>query len=160
VDLIYKGSLLERLRSKHAEIIHDLTFEKFNIDHLIISEKGVLLIETKNYSKTKGQKVIVQNDHLLINNQKNTKILEQVRSYGMHLQDLLKELTGRTFAVTKVVLFVDWFVEGNQLNSDVWVMNEKAFFKTFEKLHNTISKDDSLLISCQLRKWSYHHSAL
>ena len=42
-----------------ARVFHDIPSFDFNIDHVIISENGVFLIETKTYSKPKrGQAVI------------------------------------------------------------------------------------------------------
>jgi len=45
------GQYLELLREKGHRVYHDILGENFNIDHVIISRKGVFIIETKTYSK-------------------------------------------------------------------------------------------------------------
>jgi len=45
------GQYLEILREQGHRVFHDLLGDCFNIDHVIVSMKGIFLIETKTYSK-------------------------------------------------------------------------------------------------------------
>ena len=40
------GHFLEGLRAKGCQVFHDIVGGKFNIDHLIVSPRGIFLIET------------------------------------------------------------------------------------------------------------------
>ncbi len=63
------GQYLESLREKGHRVFHDLLGENFNIDHVIVSKKGVFVVETKTYSKPyKGApKIIFDGEKLTIN---------------------------------------------------------------------------------------------
>ena len=57
------GQYLDKLREKGHRIFHDLLGDNFNLDHVIISEKGIFVIETKTYSKpVKGEAKIYFDD--------------------------------------------------------------------------------------------------
>jgi len=45
------GQSLEELRSGGAIILHDIMADGFNVDHVVISPKGLFVIETKTRSK-------------------------------------------------------------------------------------------------------------
>ena len=52
-------------------LYHDIPFENYNIDHLVISTNGVFVVETKGRSKkirdgSKQYRVTVENDSLVI----------------------------------------------------------------------------------------------
>ena len=50
------GQELEKLRAQGCHIYHDIPAGNFNIDHVVISTKGIFAIETKTYSKpARGQ---------------------------------------------------------------------------------------------------------
>jgi hypothetical protein len=52
------GQSLEELRLVGAEVFHDVLGDGFNLDHVVISDRGVFVIETKTRSKPKtGGKV-------------------------------------------------------------------------------------------------------
>jgi nuclease-like protein len=45
------GHLLEALRANGAQVFHDLPGNGFNVDHAVISTRGIYAIETKTWSK-------------------------------------------------------------------------------------------------------------
>ena len=54
------GQFLESLRADGCVIFHDIIAENFNLDHVIVSKKGIYAIETKTYSKPeKGEAKII-----------------------------------------------------------------------------------------------------
>src|SRR4030042_2234030 len=62
------GQSLEELRSGGAIVLHDIMADGFNGDHVVISSKGIFVIETKTYSKPNGRdaKVIFDGDKVSI----------------------------------------------------------------------------------------------
>src|SRR6266446_2229546 len=48
------GQSLEELRSVGAQVFHDVLGEGFNLDHVVICDRGVFVIETKTRSKPKA----------------------------------------------------------------------------------------------------------
>jgi hypothetical protein len=45
------GQYLERFREQGFQVFHDVVGEHFNIDHVLIGDKGIFAIETKTFSK-------------------------------------------------------------------------------------------------------------
>ena len=45
------GQYLEKLRKHGAQVFHDIPSKGFNLDHVVIMQSGVYVIETKTYSK-------------------------------------------------------------------------------------------------------------
>lgn len=86
------GQTLDLLREKGCRVFHDMVEEKFNLDHVIINEHGVFLIETQCYSKPeKGEcKIIYSEDGLSVNNYKaDRKVLIQVAAQKKWLEKKL-----------------------------------------------------------------------
>lgn len=125
------GQYLERLRENGAQLFHDIPSKGFNLDHVVISDSGIYVIETKTYSKPDtGTSVIVYDgETVLINNTTRTgKPIIQVKAAAGWLSGMLEESTGRKFEIRPVVLFPGWFIEptAEARSSDVWVLNPKA----------------------------------
>lgn len=153
------GEHLELLREKGYKIFHDIVGENFNIDHVIISDKGIFLIETKTYSKPKGEdaKVHFDGKEIIVAGSKPDKnILGQVNASSNWLRNLLRESTGKEFQIKPVIVFPGWFIEttneGNQ--GDCWVLNENALPKWIENEHiPPIPEDDVTLAAYHLSRY-------
>ena len=63
------GQYLELFREDGCHIYHDILGDNFNVDHVVISSKGVFVVETKTYSKPEKGKAIITFDgqQILIN---------------------------------------------------------------------------------------------
>ncbi len=88
--------------------LHDLTFDGFNIDHVVIGPTGVFTIETKSH---RGR-VSANGDDLLLNGRPFEKhILKQAWSEAYALRDLLQRAIGAPCAVQPILCFPKAFVE-------------------------------------------------
>ena len=63
------GQFLETLTDTECRIFHDVVVDGFNIDHVMVSRRGVFAIETKTYSKPKKGRAVIKyvGDTLIIN---------------------------------------------------------------------------------------------
>lgn len=152
------GQFLDDLREKGYRIYHDIVGDNFNIDHVIISKKGIYVVETKTYSKPeKGRsKIYFDGEELSIDALgKQTKPIIQVNSASNWLKGILRETTGKEFAVKPVVLFPGWFVESTKegKKSNTWVLNPKALPSYIENQPNIISQEDVKLASFHLTRY-------
>jgi hypothetical protein len=91
------GQELERTRIRGCCVYHDIVDEKqkFNIDHVLIGEVGVLVFETKARAKpVKGDtSVKYQNGQLVFSDGRQSKAeLDQAQRNGKHVQKLLLQL--------------------------------------------------------------------
>lgn len=104
---------MEKLRTQGCMVFHDIVGEDFNIDHVVVSDKGIFLIETKTYSKPNlvNPKVNYKKGKLTIDGLGDmSKIITQVKASSTWLKRTLEESTGKTFLIKPVILFPGWYV--------------------------------------------------
>lgn len=148
------GQYLDILREQGARILHDIVGEHFNIDHLVISEKGIFTVETKTYSKPeKGEACVrVINGEVYANEYKiPSSPLIQSRAQVGWIRELLEESSGKKFPVQGVVVFPGWFVEPSK--EDVWVLNPKALPTFLENSSVKLSSEDVHLAFFHLSRY-------
>ncbi len=145
------GQYLELFREQGMKVFHDIVGDNFNIDHLLVSKKGIYLIETKTYSKPqKGKTEIVFDGQSISINGKiyNDNIIIQVTAGASWLSDLIEELTAREFQVHPVVLFPGWYVKmTNRFKSKIWVLSPKSLNSFINHQPDTLSSEDVKLVS-------------
>jgi hypothetical protein len=148
------GHFLEQLRAKDCRVFHDVVGDGFNIDHLIISPRGLFLIETKTYSKPMRGRVDVDFDgeRLLVNGHEPKKDpIKQVQALSRWLRDLLLESTGRRFAIKCAVVFPGWYTHMRTDNkSRVWVLNPKMLPAFIDREPITLQSEDVALVSSRI----------
>lgn len=144
------GQYLESFREDGMKIHHDIIGDGFNIDHILISTKGVYLIETKTYSKPLKGKTEIEFDGLDFyhNGVKyNDNIQIQVIAGSSWLKDIIEELTVKKVDVKPVVVFPGWFVKmTNKHTSNIWALNPKNLKTFINKQEEIIPKEDVQLI--------------
>jgi len=152
------GQFLESLREKGHRVFHDLIGDNFNLDHVIISRKGIYVIETKTYSKpAKGESKITFDGKQIFLDRKTfiTEPIVQVTAASKWLKNILKETTGKDFTVKPVILFPGWFIEttDNGKKSDIWILNPKALPSFIENQRETINQEDMMLASFHISRY-------
>lgn len=109
------GQYLELFRESGCHVYHDIVGDLFNVDHVVISEKGIYVIETKTYSKPEsGQSAITYDGQQILINGKQTytDIIIQVTAATSYIKKVFNDLTGKVFDPFHVVLLLGWFVKG------------------------------------------------
>ena len=150
------GQYLETFREMGCHVYHDILGDKFNVDHVVISPKGIFVIETKTYSKpAKGDaRIHFDGQKILINgNEPLTDIVTQVSAGSSYIKRILKKSTGKDFDAFPVVLFPGWFVEGEgNKKGKMWVLEPKAFKKFIDRQQLKLSEEDVQLASYHLSR--------
>ncbi len=150
------GQYLDELKGDGARVLHDIIGDGFNIDHVIISEHGIFVVDTKTYQKpAKGEAIIsVKDDNIFVNNVLITRNpITQGKALARWLQELLEKSTGRKYPVQPVVVFPGWFVEKMRGNQDVWVLNPKALPTFIKNNRQEISQEDIHLVFYHLARY-------
>ena len=141
------GQELERTRAKGCSIYHDVINDKpkFNIDHVLIGEVGVMVFETKAKAKPlKGETSIkYQNGSLVFSTgQKSKTEVDQAKRNGKYVQKLLLQLINdsnkaslRRFTsenplpMETCLVFPGWHVEyKSAFGSDINLSNDAMLF--------------------------------
>ncbi|MEQ1558853.1 MAG: nuclease-related domain-containing protein [Methyloglobulus sp.] len=152
------GQYLENLRENGAKVFHDIPGDNFNLDHVVICQSGLYVIETKTYSKPdKGEaKIIFNGDAIFLNGKiKVDKPIIQVRAASKWLNDLILELTGLKLTVKPVIVFPGWFIEptSEAKNSEVWVLNPKALPTFIGNSKEQLSVEQVRMVSGHLGRY-------
>lgn len=124
------GQFLDGLREDGARIFHDIPGEGFNLDHVVISQKGIFVVETKTLSKPHPDaKITIDGERVLVAGRAMDRDpVKQSRAQVTWLATVLEESTGRKFPVKGSVVFPGWYVERPPANSklDVWILSARA----------------------------------
>lgn len=147
--------LEEKLRPLGCQVLHDIPFDGFNIDHVVIGRGGIYCIETKTHSKpAKGYSEIKYDGACVTVNgfKPDRDPIVQAKAAAHSLHELLDSSTGKKFSVKPVVLYAGWFIKG-PTDADVWVLNEKALPTFIGKAKETLPPEDINLITYHLKRY-------
>lgn len=116
----YVGQVLtDTLVPLGCKVFHDLPFDGFNIDHLVVSPYGVFVVETKTRRKPIDGKS-GKHEYKVFYDGKRLSFTSGLKDYGaldqtqFNAKEVAKWLNGETGCVVPVcpvLLFPGWFVE-------------------------------------------------
>lgn len=133
------GSELNHLMLDGARVFHDLQAENFNLDHVIVSTKGVFCVETKSRVKyfevdaKQGAKLDFDGKSLKFPSHIETAPVEQVKMNCKWLKDWLSQAIGEPIDVRPVLVFPGWYVT-TTARTDIIVLNGKNCRGFFDKI--------------------------
>lgn len=156
------GEYLDRLRVFGYRVYHDVPGEGGNIDHVIISTRGIYTIETKSRSKpSKGRaKIVFDGEAVSVDGAPpESAPIIQARAQAAHLKRLLREITGRQFEVRPLVVFPGWYVKQPDAaqESSAWVLSPKRLYKWIEREPETVPAEAVRLAASQLAAYIRKH---
>ena len=100
-----------------AAVFHDFPAENFNIDHVVISTRGVFAVETKGYTKPgdwtgkESATVTFDGTYLQFPTWKTKEPLEQAERQAQWLAKWATSAIGDPVTVTPVLALPGWFVK-------------------------------------------------
>ena len=150
------GQELNLLQGRDGyHVFHDIPSKDFNVDHVIISNRGIYLIETKTFSKSiRGNpKITYDGEQILVDGQRPERDpIRQALALRQWLIKLLEDRTSRRFPVRAVIVFPGWFVEKTKptKRDDLWVLNPKGVPKFIENEPVLLKPEDVALASFTL----------
>jgi len=136
---------LDLLKQQGAVVMHDVVGDGFNIDHVILTKKGLFVAETQTRSKPMhgSPTITFDGNALLVNGWKPDRDpLSQAEANARWVAKELEASTGKGFPVRPVVLFPGWFVEPIPRGSKVWILEPKALPAFIEKEPVRLSDED------------------
>ena len=124
------GQELNQLMLHGCHVYHDFPAEKFNIDHVVVSPKGVLAIETKGRAKpdknggTAEATVVYDGSVLKFPGWFEKEPLEQTKRQAKWMSSWLSSATGEPVAVHPVLVLPGWFIQRDK-PTDIVIFNGK-----------------------------------
>lgn len=133
----------------NMHIYHDLVddVKEFNIDHVVVSKKGIFIFETKTYRKDEGitNKITSSGKELFKNGKKMIKNIPlQVKGQVQWLQSELLQKTGKKYTIIPSIVFVGWYVEGHKID-DINITTAKTLKHILENQYRDVLYDDEEL---------------
>lgn len=128
------GQILDReMPPKGYRVYHDIQIRKgrrtMNIDHLILGDNGVFLIEDKTWSKPlKGQTVVrFDGRRVYRNDVPDERPVKEAFALAKEANAYIKDLSGVSVPVKPVLVFVGWYNQAeNRHDSPILVLSEKG----------------------------------
>lgn len=148
--------ILEEINRNGGFVIHDIPAGGFNIDHVVISPRGVYAIETKYMTKRKSGKNELQfHAGVLTLGGAPLKCdpVPQAEQSAKELKRIFKSL-GVDKVARPVVLVPGWFVErGERCPKGNWVLEPKAFPQWLAKERETMTAADAAALAGLLNQY-------
>lgn len=154
------GEGLQELIKQGATVFHDIQGEKFNLDHVVVSQHGVFLIETKTYSKPIKKESVITHDksNIYVDGfpiERNPIV--QVNALSKWLQELLQKSTGVKFNIKPVILFPGWYTEKVKGGEEIWILNPKALPTFMANEPIRLKETDVHLVAFHLSRYIRTH---
>jgi hypothetical protein len=148
---------LDVLKRDGSFVLHDVLGDGFNLDHVIVSTKGIFAVETKTLSKPQPKATVVfDGQSLTVDGARLSRNpIEQVRAQMTWLANLLKQSTGRTLPVRGVVVFPSWWTRqtGRARDSGIWVLEPKAVRGYLAHEPDRLSAEDASMACFHLQQY-------
>lgn len=132
----FVGEELSRLIGLGFEIYHDVPFDGFNIDHVLVGPRGVFIVETKTRRKPvndagkKEFKVQFDGKCLLWPWGTDSHGIEQAKNNAKTLSGWLSSATGKNVWATPILTLPGWLVELKAPTTDgLFVLNPKQIYQ-------------------------------
>ena len=152
----FVGEELSRMIVNGFEIYHDLPFDGFNVDHVLIGSPGVFVVETKtrrkpiNESGNKEYRVAFDGRRLRWPWGTNTRYVEQAANNARTVAQWLTGAVGEAVIVTPILALPGWLVDRTAPSESVHVVNPKEIISVCDSTRRQLSEDLIRRISYQL----------
>jgi len=150
------GEELNQLVAAGFKVFHDVPFDSYNVDHVIVGPPGVYAVETKGRRKPANIKgvakatVIFDGVSLAFPRYSERKSVEQARLNAHSLSKWLSKATGEQTTVSPILALPGWWID-RRSRSDVNVLNPKEIITSFpSRIPSPLSPDRIGRISHQL----------
>ena len=126
----YVAEELNLLIADGFQVFHDVPFDKFNIDHVLVGSRGVFVVETKTRRKPlrEGRRqanVRFDGSRLLFPNYQGTDAVDQTIRNKKALSQWLSSATGDPLRAHGILTIPGWFVETVKPSDQLQVLNPK-----------------------------------
>ena len=152
----YVGEELSRLIAHGFEIYHDVPFDGFNMDHVLVGPQGVFVVETKTRSKPvdgtgeKEFRVQFNGKSLRWPWGEEKHDIEQARNNAATLSNWLTKAIGDTVKVSPILTLPGWWIERSVPLSDLYILNPREITRIYDSTKITLDQEMIRRICYQL----------
>jgi hypothetical protein len=130
----FVGEELCRLIAHKFEVYHDVPFDGFNIDHVLVGPRGVFVVETKTRRKpvngSGDKKFHVKYDGKFLQWPWGTNNygINQAKNGAKTLSRWLISATGENVWTTPILALPGWMVDRNAPPNGIYILNPKEIY--------------------------------
>ena len=129
---------------KGYHVFHDIEFDGFNIDHVVVGPGGIFLVETKSHTGT----ITAQGDTLLLNGTLPAKnFLNQTWRQTYNLRNFLKKHSAKEWNVNPILCFTRAYVSVRQPVKEITVVNNRYLSTYLSKQQHRLNSEDIEIIA-------------
>ncbi len=154
----FVGEELSRLIVHKFEIYHDVPFENFNLDHVLVGPRGVFLVETKTRRKplddSGDAKYRVRFDGKFLHWPwgQDAHGIEQAKNNAKTLGNWLSSATAENVRAIPILTLPGWMVDRKAAANGIYVLNPKEIFGVCSSLPQIINDQQIQRICHQLNQ--------
>jgi hypothetical protein len=154
----FVGEELNRLVASGFEVYHDLPFNGYNMDHVLVGRQGVFLVETKTRRKpvmdsgAKEYHVEFDGRRLHWPMGKDEYGVQQALNNARTLGQWLSGAVGETVCATPILTLPGWMVDRKAPGNGVHVLNPKEIVKVCDNKEENLSENLVKRICYQLEE--------
>ena len=159
----FMGDHLDTLRETGCKVFHDFVGEYGNVDHIVVSSKGIFAIETKTMRKPNDKdETLTYDGEEICFKSSGIKIpmppFKQANSEARDIKNFLKANTGEDFSVQPIVVYPGWFVKpstnlNNKKKHKVWVCNHNFLDGLINRGSDKLTSQQVTVISGKLSEY-------
>jgi hypothetical protein len=152
----FVGEELSQLIALQYQVYHDLPFEGFNIDHVLVGPGGVFVVETKarrklmNGGGKKEFRVTFDGQMLHWPGRSDSHGIDQAKNNAKTLSNWLSLAVGQNIWVTPILTLPGWMVERTVPANGIYVVNPKEIKKVCAAFPATLTEPKIKQICHQL----------
>jgi hypothetical protein len=152
----FVGEELSRLIVLGFEIYHDVPFDGFNIDHVLVGPRGVFIVETKTRRKPVNEsgntKFQVQFDGKFLQWPwgADSYGIEQAKNNAKTLAIWLGSATGENVWATPILTLPGWMVDRQIPSDSIHVLNPKEIYQVCSSFPEKLTEPQIRRICHQL----------
>lgn len=154
----FVGEELSQLIGAGFQVYHDVPFDGFNIDHVLVGARGVFVVETKTRRKPikesgrKDYRVKFDGRSLQWPWGTDGHGVEQARNNAKTLSTWLSSATGESVWATPILTLPGWMVELTAPINGLMVLNPKQIFQVCTSQPEKLSQPQIQRICHQLNQ--------
>lgn len=151
------GESLNKLSSESTYVFHDIPGERFNVDHIIVSTRGIFVIETKHFNRDLCQEFYYDGSmiyRVMKDGRKFLcpKLLPQIDGEARFIEHEIERRTDTKLTVIKVAILIGSYINSTENFKDYWLLNESSFVSAFQRSKEIYDASVVKLVATHIRE--------
>ena len=150
------GETLNRLSNESTFVFHDIPGNRFNVDHIIVSTRGIFVIETKHFNREICNEFFYDGSmiyRVMKDGRKFPcpKLLPQIDGEARFIEQEIEHRTEMKLPVVKVAILIGSYIGGTENFKDYWLLNESSFVTAFRQAKEIYDDSVVKLVATHIR---------